>query len=131
VNILDEDISVVECERLRTRKIHFRQIGVEIGRAGMKDRNDMLPLLPTLRRPTFFTRDHGFYHPSLLHPAYCLVYLGVAFDEIAEFIRRFLRHTAFRTQAQRRGKVVRVHHIIVESVTGKRASKRRMLSAGD
>lgn len=110
MNILDEDISVVECERLRARKIHFRRIGIEIGRLGMQDRNDIIPLLHTLRRPTFFTRDHGFYHPRLLHPAYCLVYLDVAFDEIAEFIRRFLRHVAFRTQAQRMGKVVRIHH---------------------
>jgi hypothetical protein len=110
VNILDEDISVIECERLRARKLHFRQNGKGVGRSGMKDRDDLIPLLHTLRRPTFFTRDHGFYHPSLLHPAYCLVYLDVAFDEIAEFIRRFLRHAAFRTQVQRMGKVVSVHH---------------------
>ena len=110
MNILDEDISVVECERLRARKIHFRQIGVEVGRLGMKDRTDIIPLLHTLRRPTFFTRDHGFYHASLLHSACCLVYLDVAFDEIADFIRRFLRHSAFRTPAQRMGKVVRVYH---------------------
>ena len=110
MNILDEDISVLERERLRARKIHFRQIGIEIGRLGMKDRTDIIPLLHTLRHPTFFTRDHGFYHPSLLHPAYCLVYLNVAFDEIADFIRRFLRHPTFRTRAQRIGKVVRVHH---------------------
>jgi hypothetical protein len=110
VNILDEDISIDECERLRARKIHFRQIGKGVGRLGMKDRADIIPLLHALRRPTFFTRDHGFYHTSLLHPAYCLVYLDVAFDEIAEFIRRFLRHPAFRTQAQRMGKVVRVYH---------------------
>jgi hypothetical protein len=110
VNILDEDISVVECERLRARKLHFQQIGKGVGRLGMKDRDAIIPLLHTLRRPTFFTRDHGFYHPSLRHSAYCLVYLDVAFDEIADFIRRFLRHASFRTQAQRMGKVLRVHH---------------------
>ena len=110
MNILDEDISIIERERLRARKIHFRQIGIEVGRLGMKDRDDIIPLLHTVRRPTFFTRDHGFYHPSLLHSAYCLVYLDVAFDEIADFLHRFLRHAAFRTQAQRMGKVVRVHH---------------------
>jgi hypothetical protein len=110
VNILDEDISVIECERLHARKLHFRQIGKGVGRLGMKDSDDIIPLLHTLRRPTFFTRDHGFYHPRLRHSAYCLVYLDVAFDEIADFIRLFLRHTAFRTQAQRMGKVVRVHH---------------------
>ena len=76
----------------------------------MKDHDDIIPLLPTLCRPTFFLRDHGFYHPRLLHFAYCLVYLDVAFDEIAEFIRRFLRHPGFPTQKQRMGKVVRVHY---------------------
>ena len=60
MNILDEDISVPECEQLRVRKIHFRQIGVEIGRSGMKDREEILPLLHRLKRPTFFTLDHGF-----------------------------------------------------------------------
>jgi len=109
VNILDEDISAIECKRLRARRVHFRQIGIAIGRLGMKDRNDIIPLLHTLRHSTFFTRDHGFYHPGLRHPAYCLVYLDVAFDEIAEFIRRFLRHPAFRTRAQRMGRIVRVH----------------------
>lgn len=76
----------------------------------MKDRSEIVPLLHTLRRPTFFTRDHDFYKPDPCHSRYCLVFLDVAFDEAAEFIRRFLRHAAFRTQAQRMGKVVRVHH---------------------
>jgi len=44
VNILDEDISVVECERLRARKLYFRQIGKGVGRLGMKDRDDIIPL---------------------------------------------------------------------------------------
>ena len=75
----------------------------------MKDRGEIIPLLHTLRRPTFFTRDHDFYKADLCHRGYCLVFLDVAFDEAAEFTRRFLRHTAFRTQAQRMGRVVRVH----------------------
>jgi len=33
----------------------------------MKDHNEIILLLHTLRQPTFFTRDHGFYHPTLLH----------------------------------------------------------------
>ena len=110
MNILDEDISVVERERLRTRKLHVRQMGIEVGRLGMKDRSDIIPLLHTLRSPTFFTRDHGFYHPRLLHPGYCLVHLDVAFDEVAEYILHFLRHHSFRTHAQRMGKIVRTRH---------------------
>jgi len=66
----------------------------------MKDRSEIIPLLHTLRRPTFFTRDHDFYKPDLCHPGYCLVFLDVAFDEAADFIRRFLRHAAFRTQVK-------------------------------
>jgi hypothetical protein len=110
VNILDEDISSIEHERLRARKVHVRQIGIEIGRLGMKDRTGIIPLLHTLRFPTFFTRDHGFYHPRLLHPGYCLVYLDVAFDEIADCVRLILRHKAFRMRSQRMGKVIRVRH---------------------
>jgi hypothetical protein len=108
VNILDEDIDAIQRERLLARKIHFRQIGLHVGRFGMKDRNDVIPLLHTLRRPTFFTRDRGFYDLHLLHPGYCLVYLDVNFDEVADYIRRFLRHPEFRAQAQRMGKVVHV-----------------------
>ena len=75
----------------------------------MKDRSEIIPLLHTLRRPTFFTRDHDFYKSDLCHTGYCLVFLDVAFDEAAGFIRRFLRYETFRTQSQRMGKVVRVH----------------------
>src|SRR5262249_28251645 len=82
----------------------------EIGRSGMKDRNDIIPLLHTLRSPTFFTCDHGFYHARLRHAGYCLVWLDVLDDEAAQYTRRILRHSAFRTQAQRMGKVVRVRH---------------------
>jgi hypothetical protein len=41
----------------------------------MLDREEIIPLLHSLRQPTFFTRDRGFYRPGLLHSAYCLVYL--------------------------------------------------------
>lgn len=53
-------------------------------------------------------RHEYFYKPILRHRSYCLVCLDVEFDEAAEFIRRFLRHTSFRTRTQRMGKVVRV-----------------------
>ncbi|MBI3300802.1 MAG: hypothetical protein HYZ72_01800 [Deltaproteobacteria bacterium] len=108
--MLDENIIAPERERLRAWRIHFRRIGGEVGHLGMKDRNEIIPLLHTLRRPTFFTRDHGFYRPTLLHSGYCLVYLEVGVDETAEYIRRFLRHQALLTQARRMGKVVRVHY---------------------
>ena len=110
MNVLDENIITPERERLRAWRVHFRRIGVEVGRFGIDDREKIIPLLHSLRRPTFFTGDQGFYHPMLRPHGYCLVYLDVDFDETADFIRRFLRHPAFRTQAQRMGKVVRVRH---------------------
>ena len=36
------------------------------------------------------------------------MYLDVAFDEVAAYVRRFLRSPIFRAQAQRMGKIVRV-----------------------
>jgi len=110
MNTLDEDIGFSQREQLRARKVHVRKIGVEIGRFGMDDRDDIIPLLHQLRRPTFFIHDQRFYHPKLRHPRYCLVHLDVAPNEAAEYIRRFLRHKAFRSQAQRMGKVIRVRH---------------------
>lgn len=110
MNILDENIISWQSDRLTALKIHYRQIGVGLGRKGMDDRDQIIPLLHSLRRPTFFTRDHDFYKPDLCHAGYCLVYLDLAPDEVAEYIHRFLRHKSFRTQAQRMGKVVRVRH---------------------
>jgi len=110
VNILDEDIGLSQRQQLEAWKIHFRQIGVEIGSSGMKDHEEIIPLLHRLKRPTFFTLDRGFYRPTLRHQGYCLVFLDVWEDEAAAYIRRFLRHVTFRTQAQRMGKVVRVYH---------------------
>lgn len=108
MNVLDENIHEPQRQLLERWKIHVRQIGVEIGRLGMKDRNEIIPLLHTLRHPTFFTRDHDFYNPWLRHHGYCLVYLEVRPAQTAQFIRRLLRHPKFCTQAQRLGKVVRV-----------------------
>jgi hypothetical protein len=110
VNILDENIDAVQRERLRAWRIHFRHISSEVGRRGMKDRNEIIPFLHTLRRPTFLTRDQDFYLADLRHAGYCLVFLDVSYKEAAEYIRRFLRHPSFRTQTQRMGKVVRVRH---------------------
>ena len=110
MNILDENILFSQRTKLKSWKIHFRQIGVEIGRSGMKDGNDILPLLHTLHNPTFFSCDHGFYRPQLRHASYCLVWLDVLDDEAAEYTRRLLRHPALRRRSQRMGKIVHVRH---------------------
>jgi hypothetical protein len=71
----------------------------------MQDR-EILRMLQSLRTATLFTRDADFSHPRLCHPAYCLVYLKVSELDIAEFVRRVLRHPALNTQAKRMGAVI-------------------------
>jgi hypothetical protein len=68
----------------------------------------IIPLLQGMRRPTLFTRDADFYRRRLCHGRYCLVWLGVRAGEVAEYVRRFLRHPEFDTQAKRMGAVVAV-----------------------
>jgi len=67
-------------------------------------------LLHRLKNPTFFTRDEDFFQRELCHAGYCLVFLDLRPAESAQFIRRFLRHSRFRTNAERLGVVARVHH---------------------
>jgi len=68
----------------------------------------IIPLLRSLRRPTFFTLDFDFYQRALCHERYCLVCMDVRDDEAASFVRRLLRHPQFDTQAKRMGTVVRL-----------------------
>lgn len=108
MNILDENIDSVARKQLRSFKVRFRHIGSDIGHSGMKDLNDVIPLLHNLRRPTFFTRDGDFYSRTLLHARYCLVYLDVRASESAEYVVRFLCQEGFRKQSDRMGKIIRL-----------------------
>jgi hypothetical protein len=107
VNLLDENIRDDQRALLRRWRIPFRQIGKEISRTGIDD-EDLIPLLHRLHRATLFTQDKDFFKWGLCHAAYGLVYLDVRYKEVAEFIRRFLRHPMFRTQTTRLGLVARV-----------------------
>ena len=60
MNILDENIDFFTRQQLAQWKFHFRQIGLEIGHSGMKDFDEIIPLLHSLRRPTLLTRDDDF-----------------------------------------------------------------------
>lgn len=106
MNVLDENIDAVAREHLRSLKVHFRHIGSDIGQPGMKDLNDVIPLLHSLRDPTFFTRDKDFYSRSLLHARYCLIHLKVPPRDSAEYVVRLLRHKEFRKKVDRIGKVI-------------------------
>ncbi|MBW2430386.1 MAG: hypothetical protein JRF56_15615 [Deltaproteobacteria bacterium] len=107
MNVLDENIPNSQRHILRNWRIRVQQIGHEIGRQGMKD-EEIIPLLHKIAPTTFFTRDLGFYRPDLCHNNYCLVCLSVGQYETASFVRRFLRHPAFKTRGKRMGKVVRL-----------------------
>lgn len=109
MNVLDENIISSQCQLLKSQRIRFRQIGVDIGRSGLKDQ-EIITLLHDINKPTFFTRDVDFYDPDLCHSGYCLVYLDVRKDKVASFVKRFLRHKAFKSKSQRMGLVVRLSH---------------------
>jgi hypothetical protein len=106
VIILDEDVPEDQHRLLRSWRIPVRRIGVELGQLGMKDR-DILRLLHSLNKPTFFTLDHGFFKRGLCHAGYCLVHLDVEEERAAQFIRRILRHPALNAKVKRMGAVLR------------------------
>lgn len=106
--VLDENVPESQRSLLRKWGVHLRVVGNDLAAGGTLDEN-LIPLLQRLPRPTFFTLDRDFWRPDWAHTRYCLVWLDVRADEAGKFIRRFVRHPAFATQAKRLGKVVRVH----------------------
>ena len=110
MNILDESIPYDQWRLLRDWRVPIRHIVFDMGHEGMQD-DAIIPFLLTLRRPTFFTLDFDFYKRRLCHARYCLVCLDVGQDEAATFVRRFLRHAEFDTEAKRMGTVISVSHI--------------------
>lgn len=107
--LLDENVPEAQRLLLRSWRIPVRQIGLDVAQKGVKD-DAIIPLLHSLGRTTFFTRDLGFFERRLVHPAYCLACLDVPQDEVASIVRRFLRHARYNTQRRRLGSVVRVGH---------------------
>lgn len=104
MNILDENIPEGQTNWLRRKRIHVRQIGVDVRQKGLED-DEIIPLLHELDRPTFLTLEVDFYDRRLRHQAYCLVYLDVVDEDFAEFAHRFLKHPTFNTKAKRMGHV--------------------------
>lgn len=107
MNILDENIPKSQRLLLASWGVRVKQIGYDVGYQGMQD-EEIVPLLHTLRQPTFLTRDADFYERRLCHAKYCLVYLAVEKYEAAFFARRVLRHPSLKTKAWRMGCVIRV-----------------------
>jgi len=73
--------------------------------------DEIIPLLHSLRRPTFFTRDLRFFTRDTPHARYCIVTLAVGQNEVASFIRRLLRHSEFDSDASRMGTMIAVSHV--------------------
>ena len=109
MNLLDENIPLEQRDLLRAWGVPCRAIGQDIAELSIADDN-IIVLLHRLKRATLFTRDPHFLKRRLCHPNYCLVLLDIVPDEVALFVRRFLRHTRFDTQSQRMGVVARAHH---------------------
>lgn len=106
--VLDHNIPRHQAELLKTRRIRFQTIGVEIGLPSWDDQQEILRYLHHSRQVTFFTRDSDFFRVRLCHQNYCLVVVDTAESETAQTIRRFFRHPGFRTRAGRCGKVIRL-----------------------
>ncbi len=105
--ILDENVPESQAQLLRGWRIRALLIGRDISEKGIKD-DRIAKFLLDQNRPTFFTRDEGFYDRKLCHASYCLVYLAVRPNESALFVRRVLRSSYFNMRAKRLGAVIRV-----------------------
>lgn len=114
--LLDENI--LEEQRVKLFRWHFpfKQIGFDMGFKGMDDREDILPLLHHLPKPTFFTLDLGFYNKKFCHYRHCVVVFRINRYEAADYIRRFLQHPNFDTHKKRMGWVIEVHKTVIKGI---------------
>ena len=106
--IIDENLPASLVSQLHKWGIRARVVGVDVAHVGIKDEN-LIPVLHSLKRVTFFTLDKDFYTYQLCHRSYCLVQLELSPKIAADYIRQFLKHPAFDTETKRLGKVVRLH----------------------
>jgi hypothetical protein len=107
VIVLDENILESQRSRLRGWRVHLSQIGREVAREGTQD-EEIITLLRTLRHLTFVSWDRDFFDRSLCSDRFCLVFMDVPQLEVAEYVRRLLRHPEFKTWARRKGCVLRI-----------------------
>ncbi len=110
---LDHNIIKEQAELLKRRRIHFRQIGMEIGLPSWDDQQEILRYLHSVKQATFFTRDKDFFRYRLRHSNYCLVFIDAPEYETAVFISKFLRRPNFKTKAKRCGKIVKLSQRVV------------------
>ena len=109
MNVLDENIPLDQRDLLTAWRIPSRVIGQDIAAKSVGD-DDIVRLLHRLKQPTLFSRDEHFFKRSLCHFAYGLVWLDMAPEESAMYIRRVLTHPDFNSRGKRLGAVIRAHH---------------------
>jgi hypothetical protein len=109
MNVVDENVPERQVSLLQSWRLRPRQIGHDLGRSGMQDR-EIVSLLHSLTRPTLFTLDRDFAGPAFCHQGYCLVYIDLKATEFASVVRRVLRHPQLNTWAKRAGAAIRVGH---------------------
>jgi hypothetical protein len=106
VIILDHNIPENQARGLRRHRVHFRQLGFDVGRPEWDDQQEILRYLHASKQLNFITRDLGFYRYRLCHKSDCLVASTVPLLETADYVQKLLRHREFRTRALRSGKVI-------------------------
>jgi hypothetical protein len=84
VIVLDENIIASQRELLKSWKVHFRAVEEGIGRAGMLDREEIIPLLHSLRRLTFFLPARKIISVSPSNPCCPLCFANDASNTIPD-----------------------------------------------
>lgn len=125
--LIDHNIPAQQVEILRRARLRPQQIGRDVGRPEWQDIEEILRYLHRLKSATFITRDEGFFRRRLCHLNYCLVVVSGPVTDTAAYVRRFLRHNAFRAKPQRAGKVVRLSPTRIMWWEGGAESQRRLL----
>ncbi|NUO80069.1 hypothetical protein HUU05_08335 [candidate division KSB1 bacterium] len=103
-----------QLERLQRWHIPAKKVGRDIGVKGMDDEHQIVPMIRTFARITFFTHDLGFCGSKFCHERYCIVVLRVDRYKAADYIRRFLKHPEFQTHNQRLGWVFEVYPTFIK-----------------
>jgi hypothetical protein len=106
--VIDENVSELEVSRLRKWGIRVRLIGEDVAEGGTTDEN-LLAALLRLTRPVLGSQDADFFRFGHSHAKYGLVWLDIKPNEVAAYIRRFLKKPEFDTQGKRLGVVARIH----------------------
>lgn len=136
--ILDDQLDVLQV--LPGLRRWVSAVRLQALRPGQHILDDRVPeILLSCHEPTFVTIDADFWEMSLCHRGYCIVFVEVDFrrqQQIPRLLRKLLRLPAFKSRAQRMGKVIRLNssgvwywkvgaHSLRQSHFGPAARKRR------